>query len=323
MNPVKFSRKTLPQKEGLGEKLAKKRVAMGMSTKDVEKAIRIRASFVDDIEAGRYENLPPDVFVRGFVKSYAELLKLDPNKVLRIYQKERGLLDNVQKANAKPPVVKPLAAPRVIVTPKTLVIVLTTLAVLVIVGYIGWQVKILTAPPILTLQNPTNNMTVTSDSIAVEGKTDPGAILVINDVEVGVDQGGEFKEKVSLQSGVNTIKVSARNKLGRTTETSRIVVANIPNLITTTAQTGSIELKLTIGPKSASVQVETDGKKVTEKPVIVLAGVSQTYKASQKITVTTNNAGSVRVAYNGQDVGSLGKEGETVKKDFTKGMQIK
>jgi cytoskeletal protein RodZ len=323
MNPVKFSRKTLPQKEGLGEKLAKKRVALGMSSKDVEKAIRIRASFVDDIEAGRYENLPPDVFVRGFLKSYAELLKLDPNKVLRIYKKERGLVENVQKAKAKPPVVRPIEAPKVLVTPKTLMVTSIALVVLVIVGYIGWQVKILTAPPKLSVHNPSNNINVTSDSIAVEGTTDPGAILVINDVEVGVDQNGEFKEKVSLQSGVNTIKVKARNKLGRYTEQSRIVVANIPNIATTTSQPAGIELKVTIGPKSASIQVEIDGRKLTEKPVIVLAGVTQTYKGTEKIIVTTNNAGSVRAVYNGQDVGSFGKDSETVKREFTKGMTIK
>jgi cytoskeletal protein RodZ len=65
MNPVNFSRKTLPQKEGLGEKLAKKRVALGYSILEVEKATRIRADYLDDIESGNYDRLPPNVFVKG------------------------------------------------------------------------------------------------------------------------------------------------------------------------------------------------------------------------------------------------------------------
>jgi hypothetical protein len=55
----------------------------------------------------------------------------------------------------------------------------------------------------------------------------------------------------------------------------------------------------------------------------MLAGVSQVYKGTSKITVTTNNGGSVRASYNGQDVGILGKEGEQVKRDFVSGMTIK
>jgi hypothetical protein len=55
----------------------------------------------------------------------------------------------------------------------------------------------------------------------------------------------------------------------------------------------------------------------------MLAGVSQTFKATEKVTITTTNAGSVRVTFNGQDVGTLGKDGEEIKKDFSKGMQVK
>jgi hypothetical protein len=55
----------------------------------------------------------------------------------------------------------------------------------------------------------------------------------------------------------------------------------------------------------------------------MIAGVSQTFKATDKITITTNNAGSIRVSYNGQDVGVLGKDGEQIRREFVKGMQIK
>jgi cytoskeletal protein RodZ len=325
MVPVKFSRKTLPQKEGLGDKLAKKRVALGYSIRDVEKAIRIRADYIEDLEAGKYDRLPPDVFVRGFIKSYANFLKLDPDKVMKLYQKERGMIETVKKASAGAPIVKSLKAPRLVITPKTVIISTIVLTALIIIFYIGWQVSILTAPPKLAITTPSDNSLVKSDSIAIEGKTDAGTNLFINDVEVGVGEDGLFKEKISLQNGVNKIKVRAQNKLGKFNEMSRIVVAEITNTPATAASTASagVELKITIGPKSASIQVELDGKDVTAKPVIMLAGVSQTYKATDKIVLTTNNGGSVRATVNGQDVGNLGKDGESVNREFTKGMQIR
>ena len=53
------------------------------------------------------------------------------------------------------------------------------------------------------------------------------------------------------------------------------------------------------------------------------AGISQTYKALNKIIITTNNGGSVKVVYNNQDIGAIGQDNETVKKEFVKDMEIK
>jgi cytoskeletal protein RodZ len=184
---VKFTKKTLPQKEGLGEKLAKKRISLGLDYKDIEKAIRVRAKHIEAIENGRYDTLPPDVYVRGFVRSYANFLKLDPSKVMKLYERERGLIENVRKAKAGTPIVKTSGASQVIITPKTVTIGAIALAALSILFYIGWQVIILTAPPKLTITNPGDNVNIDGNAVSVEGKTDTGATLYINDVKVGID----------------------------------------------------------------------------------------------------------------------------------------
>jgi cytoskeletal protein RodZ len=318
---VKFTRKTLPQKEGLGEKLAKKRISLGLDIKDVEKAIRIRSKYLDALENGKYDTLPPDVYVSGFVRNYASFLKLDPEKVLKLYDRERGLAANVSKAKSNTPSTKPLSAPKLVITPKTLTITSIVMVALLIVGYIGWQVFILTSPPKLKVTNPSDNVNIESDSVNVEGITDTGATLFINDVEVGIDQGGTFREKINLQSGVNNIKIKSLNKMGRYSEVSRTIVAKTNNQNQPVATISGIDLKLIIGPKSASVLVEVDGKKVTDKPVVMLAGVSQSYRAANSIKVTTNNGGSVQAVFNNQNIGTLGKDGETVNQEFNKGMQ--
>lgn len=320
---VKFTRKTLPQKEGLGEKLAKKRISLGLDPKDIEKAIRIRAKHIEAIENGRYDSLPPDVYVRGFVRNYANYLKLDAGKVMKLYERERGLIENVRRAKAGAPIVKPLDAPRIVITPKTITFGGLIAGALVIVAYIAWQVMILTAPPQLTVTSPQDNVNIEGSSVTVEGKTDAGATLFINDVEVGIDQSGVFKEKISLQSGVNIIKVRAQNKMGKYNEVKNTVVAKYTADIAAAAAAGGVELKMTIGPRSASVLVEVGGKAVSDKPIVMLAGVTQTYKGTDKIKVTTTDGGSVRITFNGVDAGVMGKDGESASREYVKGMTIK
>lgn len=320
---VKFTKKTLPQKEGLGEKLAKKRISLGLDSKDIEKAIRVRAKHIEAIENGRYDSLPPDVYVRGFVRNYANFLKLDANKVMKLYERERGLIENVRKAKAGPPVIKPLETPKIVITPKTITIYSIVLGALAIFLYIGWQVLVLMAPPILAVTNPDDNVNIEGNSVSVEGTTDSGATLYINDVEIGIDQNGIFKEKISLQSGVNIIKVRAQNKMGKSTEIKKTVVAKYQSEAAANATASSVEVKLTIGPRSASVQVEIDGKMVTDKPVVMLAGVIQTYKATDKIKITASDGGSVSAEVNGQSIGLLGEDNKAVDREFTKDMIIK
>lgn len=321
---VKFTKKTLPQKEGLGEKLAKKRISLGLDPKDIEKAIRIRAKHIEAIENGRYSQLPPDVYVRGFVRNYANYLQLDAAKVMALYERERGLLENVRKAKAGAPIVKPLDSPKVVITPKTITIAGIVAGALAILFYIGWQVFILTAPPRLVVTSPKNNTNIEGNNVSVEGTTDPGATLLINGVEVGIDQSGVFKESISLGSGVNIVTVRAENKMGKFTEVKNTVVAKYQSdIAASNAAAAGIEVKIAIGPRTASVQIEVDGKPVTARPVVMLAGVTQTYKAAGKIKITTTDGGTVNVVVSGQDIGKIGKDGEAVNREFIKGMTIK
>ena len=120
MSP-KFVKTSVRKNESLGERLSKKRVSLGYEIKDVERTIRIRAKHVEYIENSDWEKLPPDVYVRGFLRSYAHFLKLDPDKVVGLYLKEKGLTENVKKLIDKTEVAKKKTKkPYVIITPKRL-----------------------------------------------------------------------------------------------------------------------------------------------------------------------------------------------------------
>jgi len=66
------------QPSGVGEILAQARVAAGLSVEDIARQLRFGVRQIQALEAGRLDQLPGPTFVRGIVRSYARLLKLDP-----------------------------------------------------------------------------------------------------------------------------------------------------------------------------------------------------------------------------------------------------
>lgn len=319
-----FAIKSLPLIETLGDKLKKARKAKGFEIKHVEECIKIRAKYLEGLESGDYSKLPPDVYIKGFLKNYADFLDLDRERVLSIYAKERGLKETVKKAVERDSKGKSPTMPRIVITPKTLFLSAVSFAVLAIILYIGWQVKILAAPPKLEITNPPDNATFETDSIDVEGKTDEGADIFINSVQVGGGPEGEFKERVSLQNGVNTITVTAKNRMGKEVKLTRNVVVKLAPVQVAVEEIKGVELKVNAGPNSAWIYVEVDGVPAEKEGMVMLSGSSRTFKGKDKVVLMTKNAGSTNITFNGKDIGILGKEGETVKnREFTKDMQVK
>ncbi len=61
----------------IGESLREARVKRGLSPADVQKAIRIRDRYLQALEEERWELLPGDAYVKGFLRTYADYLGLD------------------------------------------------------------------------------------------------------------------------------------------------------------------------------------------------------------------------------------------------------
>jgi cytoskeletal protein RodZ len=72
----------------LGALLRKAREQRGYTLDDIQEATKIRKRYLEAIENGDYKVLPGSFYVRAFVKNYAEMVGLDAEEVLRLYQKE-------------------------------------------------------------------------------------------------------------------------------------------------------------------------------------------------------------------------------------------
>ncbi len=307
-----FKVKEVPPEERLSPILKKARERAGLSLQEAESKTKIRAKYLKALEEGQYNKLPADVYVRGFLQAYCRLLNLNYQKIVQLYNRERGIHSSLQKIK-EPQMPKPIRSPKIIITPKTIIIGGLILAFLLISGYIWYQFSKFTSPPTLEIIYPQNNLQVDTNSIVVEGKTDPVAELFINEQAISINPDGTFKTLISLQQGVNLIKFSAKNKLGKETVIERQIMATF-KLATKEPpkekeeSSEKIQLTLTIGPDSAWIHITSDGKLAYQG--VMLPGTSQSFEATESIVLTTGNAGSTQVTFNGKNVGKLGKPGE-------------
>ncbi|HQT47236.1 MAG: hypothetical protein B7X08_07130, partial [Acidocella sp. 20-63-7] len=72
----------------IGDGLREVRQRLGWKLPDVAASLRIRESFLDAIERGDLAALPGFAYQTGFVRSYAQILGLDPDEILRRFQEE-------------------------------------------------------------------------------------------------------------------------------------------------------------------------------------------------------------------------------------------
>jgi transcriptional regulator with XRE-family HTH domain len=73
----------------IGARLRHERELRGLSLEEVARATRIALISLERVEADRFDDLPGEVFVRGFLRSYAKAIGVDPDEILALYGSAR------------------------------------------------------------------------------------------------------------------------------------------------------------------------------------------------------------------------------------------
>ena len=84
--------------ESVGMELRAMRLQRGETIAQVSQVLRIRKDLVEAIEHSRHDLLPGQAYAVGFVRSYADYLRLDTADVVRRYKAEMAALDKLCKA---------------------------------------------------------------------------------------------------------------------------------------------------------------------------------------------------------------------------------
>jgi cytoskeleton protein RodZ len=72
----------------IGRVLKEKRIAHGFEIDDIAKRTRISAYYVKAMEEGRF-HIIPKVFDKGYLKIYANLLDLETQPLLALYEQKK------------------------------------------------------------------------------------------------------------------------------------------------------------------------------------------------------------------------------------------
>lgn len=219
---MSFKVRQLEELETIGAKLHAMRRRLAISLDQAAERTHIQRKYLAALEADDHKNLPEPLYTRNFIRTYAKLLDADIDYFLRRYDEECGTCDVLVDPMRLPR--QKVAWAKLLVAHRIFKIVIIALAGLAIIGYLGWQISAVMAPPEISLFEPMNGLATLEARVNVSGQTEEQVELWINGVQVILDQDGYFSTVVDLERGLNIIKIEASKRYSKTAELYRTVV---------------------------------------------------------------------------------------------------
>ncbi|TSC75627.1 MAG: hypothetical protein G01um101431_1180 [Parcubacteria group bacterium Gr01-1014_31] len=220
-----FTTRTIAGQQTLGELLAQRRAAMAVSLAEAGRQLNINPSYLEALETGAHGGLPGTVYAVAFLKSYAQLLNLDPEEAVHRYKSELAIAQHARGESTEQwrPVARAawwhfMVPARLLRTAMLAVVLLSALT------YLGFKVEAIVQPPFLTVTSPADELLTDYALLTVAGQVEVGSVITINGQEVLADAQGRFSTPLDLQVGVNLIKITARKNHSKETVVQRRVV---------------------------------------------------------------------------------------------------
>lgn len=309
----------------LGERMKKLRDERRLSLVEISKSTKIQTKYLEHLEAGAYLKLPADVYVKGFLRSYAIFMGLNETALIKQFEREKGIHKNIKKVVENENSAQPIGFSSLVVTPK---IIIVSSVLFVVVGgflYLYAELNNFVSKPRLAIISPADGATVGGTSTHVTGIAEKDALVFINDQPVMVSEKGEFSQDVGLKAGVNMINVKARSKFNKESLQAVTINADFQNQVSdqqseeTIAQINSdddfagqpFSLDLVVSPNPTWMSVEADGNLVYSG--VLLPQSVQTFNAKDKISITSGKGNETFVKINGKDIGMLSEDAGAVR----------
>ncbi len=283
----------------MGSTFRAEREKQGLTIKDIERETSIRAKYLEALEQGQYDVLPSEVYVKGFIRNYADFLHLDAEKLVQEYREEIHGADVEPIAQTAPETTSIVneRAPfssgsdfheRVEKSHKNQVV--SMLVAAVVIAFVGSIYYFFGDDPSVPKPQQTAQQSTTQ-----KPQTSP-----------------QTSQPQPVAPAQNT-QTPAQNPPQQTAQQP----ASVPTIgNTANASAGQADVTAKFSGR-CWIQALADGKVIYEG----MAEANQTLRwtGKKEVIITAGNAGVIDVTYNGQRVGKLGKEGAVVEKKFSNG----
>lgn len=274
----------------IGRQLAAAREEQGISLNQAAEETRIRPQYLAAMEAGDFDALPDYVVARGFLRSYASFLGLDPEPLVQAFREAVA-------AEIEEPVRRQLVGgPHVMEidfsrrgTPFLSRILSwgAVIALVLLAGYWLWTQGRLPLVPAPGLPRPSISETAPPLSSPSPSVTAPA----------------ELADEPTVAPPTPTATPTP-SPTPRPTPTVEPTATPTPPVSPTPVQTVVIRAELT---DRTWLRVIVDGATVLEG--LYEPGTTFTWEG-QEVEIRTGNAGGTRLTVNGEDLGVLGEPGE-------------
>lgn len=282
-----------------GEILRHTREYYNQSLFDIEKALRIRASQIEALEKNNYNNLPGRVYVIGFVRSYAEYLGLDPERMVNLYKSQ--MTGHV----SDPQLHFPAAASESRLPGKW---TFTACAAMLVALISVWSLS----------PDSTNKTNVgTATQIAANQPENTQTNLAQIEPASGSDEYIQDDSQIAPTENAQNSAATATEQSSTSTEAEQASPAETTPpaeaeaAATATATTTERSIKLSL-LQNSWVEIR-DGAGQTLVSRVLKAGEAYELKNRDDLVMSIGNAGGVEFILSGQNLGPLGKTGEVVR----------
>src|SRR3990167_1696570 len=136
----------------IGEMLQTERQRHRLSLSELSGRTRIKLEYLLALEANQFDQLPAATFIKGYIKSYGQILGFDAQPLLALLR--RDFKESARGQLVPREFLKPVLKPYSLWTPITLVIIGTLVVFLTLLSYVGWQWYSLNQPPPLEVSSP-------------------------------------------------------------------------------------------------------------------------------------------------------------------------
>jgi cytoskeletal protein RodZ len=205
----------------IGEILRSEREAKHLSLTQLAKKSKIKLHYLKALEDNRFQDLPAATFVKGYIRTYAEILDFDYQPLIALLR--RDFKESAKGCLVPREFIKPIMKRRQFWQPATFLVMGLALIFLSLVGYVGAQWHRLNRPPALEIITPAPEELVAS-RVLVRGQTENDAIVTVNSQPVALQPDGAFQTEILLtREGSNTISIEAKDRQGRSTLEQRTV----------------------------------------------------------------------------------------------------
>jgi cytoskeleton protein RodZ len=303
----------------IGAMLRKRREEVGQDLAAISAVTHIKPVFLKAIEEGRRKDLPGTAYMIGYIRTYADYLGFDGNRLITDYHAElagqRKWID--KRADPVEPAPAAAAVSHIQASP---VVVLGGVVVLALAAYGAWSIfsDVEGETETTAVETPVEEPAPAEPAPAEEPESVAGQPAVPSptnaEASTGAEQAAPTEEIAPADPAPVEAPAAAEDQVPPEADiasTGEEVVEESPPQAAADGEAGKIVVRARL---ESWIQVTNEQKEVVFSRVL-RSGETYTVPEEKGLMLTTGNAGGIEISVNGKKVKSLGTVG-LVKRDI-------